>query len=107
MLLFFYQQDRSYRCKNWMVLILKFFKYLLYFVIKTPKLVLPDALFELLIQSKHFTVFGLHNSITSNKQDNLQQFHVSQKVLRDKLQMLKTNCLVCQLNKTNSISQDF
>ena len=78
----------------------------LYFGKKKPKPVLPDALLDLLIQSKHFTVFGLHNSATRMKRDILSQYHVTRKVLGDKLKMLKTNCLVCQFNKTNAVSHE-
>jgi len=78
----------------------------LYFGKKKPKPVLPDALLDLLIQSKHFTVFGLHNSATRMKRDILSQYHVTRKILGDKLKMLKTNCLVCQFNKSNSASHE-
>ena len=87
----------------------KLFQYIdgvLYFGMKKPKPVLPDALLDLLIQSKHFTVFGLHNSITRIKRDILQNFHVTRKMLSIKLQRLKTNCLVCQFNKTNATSHE-
>ena len=88
----------------------KLFKYIenvLYFGVKNPKPVLPEALLDLLIQSKHFTVFGLHNSATRIKRDILQQFHVARKVLGTKLLKLKTNCLVCQFNKTNHLAHTF
>jgi hypothetical protein len=66
--------------------------------------VLPTALLDLLIQSKHFTVFGMHNSITRMTQDIRRQYFVHQKTLSKKLKVLKNNCLVCQFNKTNANS---
>ena len=88
----------------------KLFKYvegILYFGTKNPKPVLPDALLDALITTKHFTLFGLHNSATRIKRDILQQFHVTKKKLSEKLKRLKTNCMICQFNKTNNSSQEF
>jgi hypothetical protein len=51
-------------------------------------------------------VLYLHNSATRIKRDILSQNHDMRKFLGDKLKMLKTNCLVCQFNKTNAVSHE-
>ena len=73
---------------------------ILMFGVRTKKPVLPCALLDLLIQSKHFTVFGLHNSISRMTRDIRKQYYVHQKTLNKKLRFLKNNCLVCQFNKS-------
>jgi hypothetical protein len=52
---------------------------ILMFGINRKKPVLPTALLDLLIQSKHFTVFGMHNSITQMTRDICRQYIVHQK----------------------------
>jgi hypothetical protein len=52
---------------------------ILMFGINKKKPVLPTALLDLIIQLKHFTVFGMHNSITRMTHDICRQYFVHQK----------------------------
>ena len=82
----------------------KIFSYqqnILMYGFKKKNPVLPIALLDLLIQSKHFTVFGMHNSISRMTRDIKKQYFTHTATLQQKLRELKTNCLVCQFNKTN------
>ncbi|MGV0982791.1 MAG: reverse transcriptase domain-containing protein [Polynucleobacter sp.] len=82
-----------------------FIENVLYFDRKKPKPVLPSALLDLLIQTKHYTVFGLHFSSTRIRRDITSLYHVNMKDLKEKLQMMRENCLVCQFNRTNLPAQ--
>jgi len=62
------------------------------------KLVLPNSLLDVLINAKHFSVFGLHFSKNRIMRDITSRYHVQGSELRNKLQMLKENCLICQFN---------
>ena len=66
---------------------------------KVKKPVLPNALLDLLIQSKHCTLFGMHNSVSRMNRDIRKQYYVHTPSLNQKLKFLKNNCLVCQFNK--------
>ena len=105
--MFIQMQQADENCQKIMELVPRsklfhFREKVLYFGTKRPKPVMPDALLDLLIQSKHYTVFGQHNSTSRIKRDIHSVYHVTRKLLGTKLQMLKTNCLVCQFNKTNT-----
>ena len=67
----------------------------------TIKLVLPLSLLDLVINSKHYSVFGLHFSRTRMQRDIDARYYVPRKVLSQKLKLLRDNCLVCQFNTTN------
>ena len=54
----------------------------------------------MVINTKHFSVFGLHASMTRIKRDITSKYHVRHRTLTKKLQKLKTNCLICQFNAT-------
>ena len=75
---------------------------LLYYKYETGriKLVLPTALIDVIIQAKHFSLFGLHFSRTRIQRDVNARYHVQQQVLANKLKMMRDNCLVCQFNVT-------
>ena len=64
------------------------------------KLVLPQALLDLVITAKHFSIFGLHFSKTRVQRDINARYHVPHRILQEKLKTLRDNCLVCQFNKT-------
>ena len=86
--------DKVHKMKNYKVI-----KGLLFF--KTPrstKLVLPSSLLDIVINAKHYSVFGLHFSKSRIRRDISARYHVQQSTLRDKLQMLKQNCIICQFN---------
>jgi hypothetical protein len=61
----------------------------LYFKIQfNLKLVLPASLLDIVINAKHFTVFGLHFSRSRIARDIQQRYHVQQSVLTEKLKKL-------------------
>ena len=64
------------------------------------KLVLPQALLDLVITAKHFSIFGLHFSKSRVQRDINARYYVPHKILQEKLKTLRDNCLVCQFNKT-------
>ena len=64
------------------------------------KPVLPNALLDPLINSKHYTVFGMHYSRSRIIRDIKTKYHVSNKELVAKTDRLTKNCLVCQYNIT-------
>ena len=77
----------------------KIIKGMLFFKTKyTCKPVLPKSLLDAIINAKHFSVFGLHFSKTRILRDITTHYHVQSHVLKDKLQMLKDNCIICQFN---------
>jgi len=71
----------------------------LYHKLKTHyRLALPSAFLDPLIHSKHFSVMGLHFSKSRILRDIQTKFFVNLKVLKQKLQLLKENCILCQFN---------
>ena len=64
------------------------------------KLCLPIALLDIVINSKHFSVFGLHFSKTRIMRDITDRYHVQHSVLNKRLKRLQNNCLVCQFNSS-------
>ena len=88
--------DKVHRLKHYtMIKGLLFFK-----TAKSTKLVMPNSLLDIIINAKHFSVFGLHFSKTRILRDIAARYHVQHAVLRKKLQMLKENCIICQFNIT-------
>ncbi len=69
------------------------------------KLVLPASLLDIVINAKHFTVFGLHFSRSRIARDIQQRYHVQQRTLTEKLKTLVNNCLICQFNATGEKDQ--
>ncbi len=79
---------------------------LLYFKIQfNLKLILPASLLDIIINAKHFTVFGLHFSRSRIALDIQQRYHVQQSVLTEKLKQLIKNCLISQFNATSKKDQ--
>jgi len=70
------------------------------------KLVLPVSLLDIVINAKHFTVFGLHFSRSRIQRDIQSRYHVQQHVLQQKLKHLRDNCLICQFNTTGHKDQE-
>ena len=62
------------------------------------RLALPTAFLDPLIQSKHFSVMGLHFSKSRIMRDLQTKFFVNIKEVKKKLQLLKENCILCQFN---------
>ena len=64
------------------------------------KLCLPVSLLDIVINSKHFSVFGLHFSKTRIQRDITDRYYVQHSVLNKRLKRLQNNCLVCQFNSS-------
>ena len=69
--------------------------------------VLPTALIEPLIRSKHYTVMGLHSSQTRIQRDIDAKFFTHEQTLKDKLKELCHSCVQCQFNKTKADPHNF
>jgi hypothetical protein len=61
------------------------------------KPVLPRSLFDAVIFTKHFTVFGAHNSATRIERDTKRQYYVPGTEFQKKLRSVTRNCYICQL----------
>jgi len=70
------------------------------------KLVLPTSLQDVVINAKHFSIFGLHFSKSRIFRDITKRYHVQANPLRKKLRLLQDNCLLCQFNATGSKDQE-
>ncbi len=66
---------------------------------RSQKPVLPVSLIQVIFNTKHFTVFGIHNSVTRMTRDINEQFYISKTVLNSKLKSLTQDCYVCQIYK--------
>ena len=74
---------------------------------RNVKVVLPTSLLDILINSKHYSVFGLHFSKTRIQRDIQSKYFVRQSELHKKLKMIRTNCLLCQFNSSGKQDQQF
>ena len=72
----------------------------------TIKLVLPTSLLDMVINAKHFSVFGLHFSKTRIHRDICARYFVQQGELNRRLNLLRTNCLLCQFNTSGKQDQE-
>jgi hypothetical protein len=80
---------------------------LLFFKFNTIiKLVLPVSFLDMVINAKHFSVFGLHFSKTRKSRDICARYFVRQSVLNSRLNDLKTNCLLCQFKSSGKQDQE-
>ena len=64
------------------------------------RLAMPDAFLDPLINAKHYTAFGIHLSKTRIRRDITCKYFVNVKLLNEKLQFLKENCIICQFNNS-------
>ena len=63
------------------------------------KLVLPSCLFDIIINAKHFSVFGLHFSKARIERDVRSRYHCDFREFKTKLNLLKASCMICQFNQ--------
>ena len=70
------------------------------------KLVLPASLLDMVVNAKHFSVFGLHFSKTRIHRDICARYFVQQSELNRRLKLLRTNCLLCQFNSSGKQDQE-
>ena len=70
------------------------------------KLVLPVSLLDMVINAKHFSLFGLHFSKTRIQRDIIARYFVQQSELNRRLNLLKNNCLLCQFNTSGKQDQE-
>jgi len=64
------------------------------------KPVLPTALLPAVINTKHYTVVGLHQSQTRIKRDIDSKYHTDSEALRNTLTNICSKCPQCQYNNT-------
>jgi len=69
------------------------------------KPVLPKSLFEAIIFTKHFTVFGAHNSATRIERDTKRQYFIPGKAFQKRLRNVTKGCYICQLFNLQEPSQ--
>ena len=95
------EQISEIKSKRVLPKVFKLDKGMLFFCAKKSwKPVLPEALIDPLIQAKHFTVFGMHNSRARICRDIRKMYYVHASTLNRKLRDLSKNCLICQFNVT-------
>ena len=68
------------------------------------RLALPSSFLDAIINTKHFSIFGLHFSRTRISQDILSKYYVQISILNDKLFNLTKSCIICQFN-SNTLQQ--
>jgi len=67
---------------------------------KGMKPVLPQSLYENIIFTKHYTIYGSHYSKARILRDTLRQYHVIGDKFEKKLHQITKNCYVCQMYNT-------
>ena len=70
------------------------------------KLVLPKSLFEAIIATKHFTVYGSHNSMSRILRDVRKHFYIPSLSFEKKLREVTKSCYLCQIFNTNCPAQE-
>jgi Reverse transcriptase (RNA-dependent DNA polymerase)/RNase H-like domain found in reverse transcriptase/Integrase core domain len=65
------------------------------------KLVLPRALYETIIFTKHFTIYGAHYSKARILRDTCKYYHIADNRFEKTLDTITKNCYTCQMYNTN------
>jgi RNase H-like domain found in reverse transcriptase/Reverse transcriptase (RNA-dependent DNA polymerase)/Integrase core domain len=65
------------------------------------KPVLPKSLYEPMIFTKHFTIYGAHASMTRILRDTKHRYYIPDEEFHKKLREITTNCYICQFYNTN------
>ena len=68
------------------------------------KIALPETFYDAIINTKHYSVMGLHFSKTRILRDMLTRFYCNVSVLKKKIENITANCIICQFN-TNAPKQ--
>jgi len=63
------------------------------------KPVLPNVLIDVIINTKHFSIYGAHASPTRISRDIQQQFYIPRNTLLEKLKQVTNTCYICQIFK--------
>ena len=73
---------------------------ILWYEDKTDKarIVLPTSLIKPLLNAKHYSIHGIHHSITRIKRDVNFLYKTDRTALQRELNSLKASCITCQLN---------
>ena len=72
---------------------------------KGQKPVLPKSLYDPMIFTKHFTVYGSHASMTRILRDTKHRYYIPDEEFHKKLREVTTNCYICQFYNTNCPAQ--
>ncbi len=68
------------------------------FPVSPYRLVLPSSLLDAVINSKHFSLMGLHFSKSRIRRDVLAKYHCNVRDFNKKIQNLLSSCIQCQMN---------
>ncbi|MGL6003482.1 reverse transcriptase domain-containing protein [Aeromonas sobria] len=71
----------------------------------TLKPVLPKSLFETIIFTKHFTIYGAHSSMTRILREVNKHFFIPSKAFVERLKEITALCYLCQIYNTNCPAQ--
>ena len=69
------------------------------------KPVLPYVLVEIIVQLKHFSIYGAHRSPTRINRDMKREFFIPNNILFNKLREIKQTCYLCQIFEHNTEGQ--
>ena len=69
------------------------------------KPVLPRSLFDAIIFTRHFSMFGSHNSTSRILRDTEHLYYIPSKEFHEKLKNITSNCYICQLYTNNTDKQ--
>ena len=73
---------------------------------KPLKPVLPEILYETIIFSKHFNIFGNHQSLTRLKLNIKNNYYIREPMFSDKLRKICKNCFICQIFATDTTQHE-
>ena len=65
------------------------------------KPVLPRSLFDAVIFTRHFSMFGAHNSTSRILRDTEHLYYIPSKEFKEKLKETTSNCYICQVYNNN------
>ena len=71
------------------------------------RLVLPSALMDAVITSKHFSIMGLHFSKARIRRDVLARYHCHIRTFNKKLSNILSSCIQCQMNSSTPVPHIF
>ena len=69
------------------------------------RLVLPTSLMDAVINSKHYSIMGLHFTKSRIRRDVLAKYHCHVRELNKKLQTFLSSCIQCQLHASSPVPQ--
>ena len=71
------------------------------------RLVLPSSLIPSLVNTKHYSIMGIHSSKTRMTRDILAQYFVHRAHLQAQIKLICDTCVQCQMNRTKQDPHKF